>query len=196
MDLVYISGSPRKRGNSNALARYFLDRCREQGADVTSYCLNDLNYSGCQACENCKIIADKCTLDDDLFPVLEHVFAADLVVLASPVYYGDVSAQLKGFIDRTYSYLKPRYIVEKFPNRLPRPKTLVFILTQGHRDPDQYADILPRYSKIFKWTGFAETHPLRVVDVYHCGDIEELNEVHGQAIELADKLMAEYNRSH
>ena len=193
MDLVYISGSPRKRGNSNALAQCFLDRCREHGADVTSYYLNDLSYGGCQACDNCKIVADKCTLDDDLSPVLDHVFVADLVVLASPVYYGDVSAQLKGFIDRTYSYLKPRYIAEKFPNRLAQPKTLVFILVQGHRDPEAFADILPRYSDIFKWTGFAETYPLRVIDVYHRGDIEERKEIQEQATKLADKLMAEYD---
>jgi len=196
MDLVYISGSPRRRGNSNALAQHFLDRCREQGAAVTSYFLNDLKYQGCQACDNCKTIADKCTLDDDLLPVLEHVFAADLVVMASPVYYGDVSAQLKGFIDRTYSYLKPRYIAEKHPNRLVQPKTLVFILVQGHRDPNAFADILPRYSDIFKWTGFAETHPLRVVDVYHRGDIKEQQAAHEQAVKLADKLMAEYNYLH
>ncbi len=193
MDLVYLSGSPRKSGNSHALARYFLDRCREHGANVTSYYLNDLNYSGCQACDNCKTVTDKCTLDDDLSTVLDHVFVADLVVLASPVYYGDVSAQLKGFIDRTYSYLKPRYIAEKFPNRLARPKTLVFILAQGHRDPQEFADILPRYSSIFKWIGFAETYPLRVVDVHHRGDIAGQKEIQDQAIKLADKLMVEYD---
>jgi len=188
MDLVYISGSPRKGGNSDTLACHFLDRCRSNGADITCYYLNELNYRGCQACNQCKTIAEKCTVQDDLEKVLDHVFVADLVVLASPVYYGDVSSQLKGFIDRTYSYLKPGYIAEEHPCRFDRPKPLIFILTQGHRSPDAFADVLPRYSKIFKWIGFAETYPLRVIDVYHRGDIEKCEDIFAQAEQLAGKF--------
>ena len=191
MDLVYISGSPRKGGNSDAIACHFLERCSENGADITRYYLNELNYKGCQACNQCKTVAEKCTVPDDLEKVLDHVFVADLIALASPVYYGDVSSQLKGFVDRTYSYLKPGYIAEENPCRFDCPKPLVFILTQGHRSPSVFADVLPRYSKIFKWIGFAETYPLRVTNVYHRGDIEKCDDILRQAEQLADKLMGE-----
>jgi len=192
MDIVYISGSPRKNGNSDTLAGYFLDRCREKGAEITSYHLNELSYRGCQACNNCKTVAEKCTVQDDLTPLLDHVFVADLVVMASPVYYGDVSSQLKGFIDRTYSYLKPGYIAEEHPCRLAAPKSLVFILIQGHRSSGAFADILPRYSQIFKWIGFAETYPLRVIDVYHRGDIDQKEAAIAEAQQLADELMLKF----
>ncbi len=189
MDLVHLSGSPRRGGNSDTVAQRFLDRCRDNGAAITSYHLNTLTYKGCQGCNGCKTGADKCIVLDDLEKVLDDVFGADLVVFSSPVYYGDVSAQLKGFIDRTYSYLRPGYVSKKHPSRLERRKPLVFILAQGHRSSAMYDDIIPRYSAIFHWTGFAETHPLRVVDVYHRGDIDKRDDIFIQAEHLADRLM-------
>lgn len=189
MNIVCLFGSPRKEGNSASVARHFLRRAEELGARVQSYYLNDLTYRGCQACNACKSSSESCVLPDDLAQVLDAVFAADLVVLASPVYYADVSAQLKGFIDRTYSFLLPGYIAKQHPNRLAQPKPLVFILTQGHRDPALFADILPRYQDIFRWTGFAKTYPLRVVDVYHPGAVDSRPDVLAEAAALADRLV-------
>jgi len=190
MNVVCLLGSPRKKGNSAAVADYFLENARALGAAAQSFHLNSLSLRGCQACNHCKTRAEKCVLVDDLTPVLDAVFAADVVVMASPVYYGDVSAQLKTFIDRTYSYLRPGYIALDHPSRLSRRKQLVFILTQGHRDPDWFADILPRYRELFHWTGFADTHPLRVVDVYGKGDVNARQEVKQAAQRLARLLLA------
>jgi len=189
MHIVALFGSPRKEGNSAAVTEYFLQCAESLGATSQRYFLNDLPLRGCQACNACKSTHDHCVIQDGLGDVLEAVFHAELVVMATPVYYGDVTAQLKAFIDRTYSYLKPGYITLKEPSRLPGRKPLVFILTQGHRDPEWFADILPRYSKIFRWTGFAHTHPLRVVDVYHPGDVQLRDEIRQQAKNLAQTLI-------
>jgi len=189
MNIVCLFGSPRKRGNSTVVAERFLQRARQFGAETMCFYLNELKYRGCQACNACKTGSERCVLPDDLAPVLDAVFNADLVVFASPVYYSDVSAQLKAFIDRTYSYLLPGYIAKEHPNRLSARKLLVFILTQGHRNPHMFTDILPRYRDIFHWTGFAETHPLRVVDVYHLGDAEARPEVLAEAEALAEHLV-------
>lgn len=189
MHIVCLYGSPRPRGNSSILARRFLDRAAERGASCSEFHLNRLALRGCQGCNRCKTDLETCVLKDDLAPVLDAVFAADLVVFASPVYYGDVSAQLKMFIDRSYCYLRPRYITLEHPSRLPAPKPLVFILAQGHRDPACFADILPRYGELFRWTGFAQTHPLRVIDIYHPGDAAEHREAFRQVDELAERLL-------
>jgi len=173
MQVVCLKGSPRRNGNSSRLADHFLEQLQAHGAETQTFELNLLQMRGCQACNACKRDHDRCIVDDDLREVLDAVFDADLLVFASPVYYGDVSAQLKTFIDRSYCFLKPRYITLEHPNRFPQRKPLVFILTQGHRDGRVFDDILPRYSQIFHWTGFAETTPIRVVDVYHPGDADE-----------------------
>ncbi len=189
MKVVCLLGSPRRDGNSAALASHFLRRAQELGAKTLSFSLNDLSTRGCQACEACKTDLEGCVLQDDLGDVLEAVFHADLIVFASPVYYGDVSAQLKTFIDRTYSYLRPRYIALEQPSRLPKRKPLVFILTQGHRDPSNFDDILPRYSKLFYWTGFADVHPVRAIDLYHRGDAQKkCPEIYGELERLATEL--------
>jgi multimeric flavodoxin WrbA len=119
----------------------------------------------------CKTKLDKCVLKDDLTPVLDGVHEADLVVMATPVYYGDVSSQLKGFIDRTFSYLVPDYPTNPNPSRLPPGKRLVFIQTQGQPDENQFADIFPRYTYFFKWYGFEDNHLLRACGVMGPDDV-------------------------
>jgi multimeric flavodoxin WrbA len=128
-------------------------------------------------------------LNDDLTEVLSAVAAADLVVLASPVYYGDITSQLKGFIDRTYSYLVPDYLTNPQPSRL-SPKKLVFVLTQGHPDEALFADIFPRYELFLKWMGFSEITLIRTCGIGP-GSVDAVPEqVLQQADATAHKLMS------
>ncbi|WP_305042309.1 flavodoxin family protein [Geoalkalibacter sp.] len=165
MNLVCLLGSPRPRGNSTTLARHLCANAERRGADVRLFALNELDYRGCQACYACKRKLDFCILDDDLREVLAAVMAADALVLASPIYFGDVSAQLKGFIDRTFSYLVPDYYANPQPSRLPPDKKLVMILTQGVADAQVFADVHPRYEGFLKWEGFAESRLIRACGV-------------------------------
>ncbi|SNB47097.1 flavodoxin family protein [Geobacter sp. DSM 9736] len=160
MKVVCLLGSPRSRGISATIAGRFMETAATLGAETRSFELNRLTYRGCQGCYACKKGLDRCVLTDDLAEVLGAVQEADVVVLASPVYYGDVTAQLKGFIDRTFSYLKPDYITNTQPSRL-GPKELVFVLSQGHPDEAMFADIFPRYETFFKWMGFTQTRLIR-----------------------------------
>jgi len=68
---------------------------------------------------------------DDLEKVLDAVRRADVLVMASPIYYGEVASQIKAFIDRTYSFLASDYVTNPHPSRLSPGKKMVFILTQG-----------------------------------------------------------------
>ncbi|TLM65577.1 MAG: flavodoxin family protein [Deltaproteobacteria bacterium] len=164
MNVVALLGSPRPGKNSATIARHFVDAAAQRGAVVRTFELNRLNYRGCQGCYACKQTLDRCVLQDDLTEVLAAVQSADLVLLASPVYYGDVTAQLKGFIDRTFSYLVPDYPTNPQPSRL-GPKKLVFVLTQGHPDEALFADIFPRYETFLKWMGFTECRLLRICGI-------------------------------
>ena len=107
MKIVCLLGSPREKGNSAIVANRFCATAERLGAGVQVFALNKLEYRGCQACMACKTKLDHCVLEDDLTEVLEAVRETDVLVLASPVYYGDLSSQMKGFIDRSYSYLAP-----------------------------------------------------------------------------------------
>ena len=165
MKIVCLKGSPRKGGNSSTIADRLMSTAAASGAEARTFELNSLKYRGCQGCYACKKDLDRCILDDDLTTVLEAVREANIVALASPVYYGDISGQLKCFLDRTFSYLVPDYVTSKNPSRLAPGKRLVFILTQGNPDPKLFDDVYPRYDKFLKWFGFAESRLIRACGI-------------------------------
>lgn len=185
MKIVCLLGSPRANGNSAAIARRFLAKAEGLGAETRIFELNRLTYRGCQGCYGCKSAADHCVLADDLTQVLEGVKDADVIVYASPVYYGDITAQLKGFMDRTFSYLVPDYETNPQPTRLQPGKNLLFILTQGDPDPEHFADIFPRYEYFLKWGGFAQISLVRACGVGGEGAADVPEEVLLQAEEVA-----------
>lgn len=164
MKIVTLLGSPRPNANSSAIAGHLTEAAAKLGAETKTYQLNKMNYRGCQGCYACKTTLDHCGLNDDLTEVLDAVAKADAVVLASPVYYGDVTAQLKGYIDRNYAYLTPDYRTSATPSRL-ASKKLVVVLTQGNPDEKNFADIFPKYEMFMKWMGFTETHLIRTCGI-------------------------------
>lgn len=184
MKIVAILGSPRPKGNSATIAERFLETARKLGAKTTVYNLASMDYRGCVACRECKSRADKCVLRDDLTRTLNDTADADIVVMASPVYFGDVSSQFKGFFDRTFSYLVPDFLTNPRPSRLPAGKKLLFILTQGFPSQDAFADIFPRYEKFLKWEGFGEIELIRACGVSEPGEVAKRTEI----MELAEKL--------
>ncbi|MGD9108434.1 MAG: flavodoxin family protein [Gammaproteobacteria bacterium] len=152
MKVVCLLGSPRVSGNSTTMARKFCEILENAGATIQYVSLNKLNYRGCQACEACKKTLEQCVLKDDLTDVLAAVQTSDVFVLASPVYFGDVSAQLKGFIDRTYSYISAGYadkIGKPDISRLKPGKKAVMIFTQNAAC-DYHEDIFLQYKSLFK----------------------------------------------
>ncbi len=188
MNIVMLLGSPRPKGNSTAIAKHFGSIAEERGASVQTFALNKLKYRGCQACMTCKTKLERCVLKDDMIAVLDAIREADVLVLASPVYYGDISSQLKAFVDRTFSYLKPDYMTNSDPCRLAPGKKLVFILAQG-ADESQYSDIFAKYETFFKWYGFEDTHLIRACGVEKKGDVESREDILQLTRETVEKLL-------
>jgi multimeric flavodoxin WrbA len=184
MKIVAVLGSPRPQGNSSTLARAFLQAAGKWGAEITEYLLNQMDFKGCQGCGGCKTKSQTCILEDDLTPVLQAVRDADLLVLASPVYFGDISGQLKCFFDRTYSCINP-----DFSPRMPPGKTAVMVLTQANPEPAQFADIFPRYERWLKIFGFDPIRLLRVTGVRDPGEVGSQAAALDAAAALARELI-------
>ena len=185
MKIAAVLGSPRPQGNSSTLAQKFLETARELGAEVQVYPLNRMSFQGCQGCGACKTDRETCILEDDLTPVLEDIKAADVLVLASPVYFGDLSGQLKCFFDRTYSYITP-----DFTTRVPGGKKAVLVLVQANPEEAQFSDIFRRYQRWLTLFGYAPIHLLRAVGVKNLGEINQHPAVLDQAAALAREIMA------
>jgi multimeric flavodoxin WrbA len=167
---LVLLGSPRRGGNSAAIAGWVADRVAALGWEVETIYLNGKSYSGCQGCYACKRLSPVCVVKDDLAEVLAKAAAADALVLATPVYFGDVSAQMKGFIDRTFSWLVPDYPFTENKSRLAPGKKLLFVLTQAHTDEGRFADVFPRHAEFFRWLGFPEARLVRGVGLQEKSD--------------------------
>lgn len=190
MKIVCLLGSPRPKGNSTAIAGRLCSAAETLGAEVQVFALNKLKYRGCQACMTCKTKLEKCVLKDDLSEVLEAVRRADVLVMATPVYYGDVSSQLKAFIDRTFSFLTPDYTTNPNPSRLSPGKKLVLIQTQGNPDETSFNDVFPRYDYFFKWYGFNDNRLIRACGVHDKGEVETRQDVMQKTDDTARSLLA------
>jgi multimeric flavodoxin WrbA len=188
MRVVSLLGSPRENGNSSTVARRFCDTAETLGAEVRTFTLNKLQYRGCQGCMLCKTKLDRCALQDDLTEVLEAVRGADVVVVASPVYFWDVSSQVKTFIDRTFSFLVPDFYSNAKKARLEPGKKLVFILTQTNPDPKSFPDIFTKFDYFFKMYGFSESHLIRAFGVSEPGQVKSQEDVMRLAETTARKL--------
>ncbi len=100
-NILILAGSPRRHGNSAILCEAFARGAMESGNSVETIVLQDRNIACCRACYFCKKHDGACSINDDMAGILDKMQAADVLVLASPVYFYSVSAQLKAVIDRT-----------------------------------------------------------------------------------------------
>lgn len=102
MRVIGISGSPRKDGNSEILLSHALEPFREKGWDVVEFHLSSYRVLPCEGCDCCQT-AGKCILEDDMKLLYEEYSKCDAIIIASPAYYRNVTAQLKAVFDRTYA---------------------------------------------------------------------------------------------
>ena len=98
-NIVIISSTPRVGGNSEILAREFEKGAKESGHNVEFVNLRELNLKYCTACYSCHKTG-KCIIDDGMNELSEKLLKANVIVLATPVYFYSMSGQLKVFIDR------------------------------------------------------------------------------------------------
>ena len=101
-NILIISSSPRRNGNSLLLCNQFMQGALDKGHHVDMIRIMDQNISYCRACDGCIRNGGTCILKDDMANILDLYQKADVLVLATPVYFYGISAQMKTFVDRTY----------------------------------------------------------------------------------------------
>ncbi len=112
MNVLGITGSPRIGGNTDTLLEKALEGARSAGANVEKIILNNLNFSPCQECEDLKDDGS-CIIDDDMQLIYKKIEEIDALILASPIFFGSLSAQTKMMIDRFQCAWRAKYILNK-----------------------------------------------------------------------------------
>ena len=101
--VLVLSASPRKGGNSDLLCDQFMLGAKEAGHHVEKIFLRDKKINYCTACGVCQGNGGKCIQQDGMADVLDKMIGADVIVMATPVYFYNMNGQMKTLIDRTYS---------------------------------------------------------------------------------------------
>ena len=104
MNIVVLSGSPRKGANTDTMVEAFAETAREVGHTVEVVRVASKKIAGCLGCQYCFAHEGTCVQKDDMADVIESLKGADMVVFASPIYWFDITAQEKAAIDRLYAF--------------------------------------------------------------------------------------------
>ena len=129
MKILVLNGSPRPRGNTKQMTEAFRTGALSADHQVEVVDVCRLHINGCVACEYCHTKGKgACIQKDDMSQVYDLLKEAEMLVIASPIYYHGLSGQLKCVIDRFYS--------AAYPIKPPKLKKVAMILSSG--DPDMY----------------------------------------------------------
>ena len=133
--VVAVIGSPRRRGNTATLVDAALEELERGGCDCARIVLADKRIEFCSGHVFCGERA--CPHDDDMAGILEQVYAADGLLLATPIYYENVSGQMKTFMDRNAT----RYYHEEWL----APKVVGLIAVAGESDAEDTLAAMRRF---------------------------------------------------
>lgn len=129
MKILVLNGSPRPDGSTKSMAEAFREGAVSAGHEVDVVDVCRMKINGCLACEYCHTKGHgECVQKDDMQKVYELLKEADMLVLASPIYYHGISGQLKCVVDRFYS--------AAYPAKPAKLKKAAMILSSS--DPDMY----------------------------------------------------------
>ena len=161
MKILVLTGSPRKNGNSNTLADYFIKGAEEAGHQVERFDAAFENVHPCIACNKCGMNGP-CVFKDDFEFVRNHIVDADVVVFATPMYYFGVSAQLKAVIDRFYA----------INGQIHRPKKAVLLMTYANMAVSEAVPIEAHYDVLLKYLGWEDAGRIIVPGVWPAGAVK------------------------
>lgn len=177
--IVVITGSPRKNGNSFAMTDAFIQAAEDKGHQITRFDVAMKNVGGCHACETCFKTGKACSFDDDFNTVAPAIVEADAIVFTMPVYWYSIPAQIKGVIDKMFSFVVGgKDIAGKECAVIACCEEDDLSVLDGVRIP------MERTAALLKWKVVGE---VMVPGVLNVGDIEKTDGCK-QAMALADKF--------
>ncbi len=185
MRILGIGGSPRVCGNTDVLLEKALEGARQNGAVTEKIILNELEFSPCQECE--KAGDDGvCIIRDDMQSVYSEVEIADAVILASPIFFGSISAQMKMMIDRFQCVWRTKQVVGKDVS--PEAKRGAFIAVEASRREEFFSNASSIVKNFFATAGIKYREELFCPGVDRKGAILENDDFSRKAFEIGRRI--------
>ena len=170
MNILIISGSPRKGGNTELLAEAFAKgAAKHHHVEIVS--VRDYKVNPCLGCNACFKTDGICAQNDDMAIIYEKMSRADMLVIASPVYFYGISAQLKAVVDRFHNPIRDSFHIKK----------MALLLVGAASLPELFDAILTEYNLCLKFFNIEDAGKVLVRGVKEKGDInntDALNEAY------------------
>ena len=161
MSILIISGSPRKGGNTELLVEAFAKGAAKHH-HVEIVFVRDYKVNPCLGCNACfKSDANTCAQKDDMTVIYEKMSQADMLVIASPVYFYSISAQLKAVIDRFHNPIRDTFHIKK----------MAILLVGAASLPELFDAILTEYNLCLNFFNIEDAGKVLVRGVKDKGDI-------------------------
>lgn len=184
--VIIVSSSPRKNGNSEILAEQAAAGARAHGTEVGIIHLRELTLAPCTACDACQNATESdCIIDDDITFLLPRIRQADAIVISGPVYWFTFAAQTKLFIDRVF------YALNGPEGHALKGKPLGLLMTYGDTDPytSGAVNALRSFQDICHYIG-APVAGFVYGSAAEAGDIQKEQALLKQAYELGRAIAA------
>ncbi|MFW9917179.1 MAG: flavodoxin family protein [Candidatus Thorarchaeota archaeon] len=181
--IVILKGSPRKKGNTCTLADALAKGAMDNGAMVEEFFLQKMDIKPCNACNACiNKPAKECVIEDDMQQIYPALRSADSIVIASPIYWFNMSAQTKLVIDRLYGLVEP-------DRRALRGKKIAILLAYGDSNlaTSGGKNAIRSFEETFQYIGAT------IVEIVHgsameAGQIKQNQQLMAAAYELGKTL--------
>ncbi|MFH0796811.1 MAG: flavodoxin family protein [Candidatus Omnitrophota bacterium] len=187
MKVLGINGSPRIGGNTDIILDKVLEGASTAGSTIEKVGLNTLKFVPCQECSQAPDDGI-CIINDDLQSVYLKIAQSDAIVLASPIFFGSVSAQTKMMIDRYQCLWRAKYLLKKEPGT--KRKAGIFISVEASHRQDFFANARSIVKNFFATINADYTKELLVGGVAEKGSILKHPEVLQRAFNLGRELFS------
>lgn len=181
MKILALQGSPRKKGNTNRFLDEMIKGAEDNGHEVIKYYLQNLDINPCSGCEICAKGKD-CRFEDDGTEIINQLAEGAGVILAYPIYFGQMTAQAKAIVDRFYSIFNNPD--KKFDGKA------AMIVTHAYPGKDIYETYikLTEAQPFINNTELEFIETLEVAGVKFIGDADEKEEDLKKAYEIGQKF--------
>lgn len=165
-NILVLTGSPRRNGNSETLADAFIKGAKGRGHEVVKFDTAANIVMGCRACDACWSKGDACVFDDAFSDLAPHLAKAEVLVIASPLYWFALSGQIKSAIDKFYSFMGAAS-----PTRLKLKEAILLMSAEDHR-PEAFSGAVKSYKEMCNFLELTDRGIITVPGVNKVGDIK------------------------
>lgn len=164
-NILLLTGSPRRGGNSDMMANAFIKGAQEAGHKIMRFDAGYENILGCKACDSCfsKGSEKACVFNDGFNELAAMMQKAEMIVLVSPLYWFSFSVQIKAAIDKWYSF-------DVGKKDIPI-KEIALLATGETNDIKDYGGMIQMYERLIFYKGWTDKGRILAMNVYEKGDI-------------------------